>query len=305
MLAGVMLGTGMTLERTDFTNILTSSQQRTSIPIGVLCQFLLMPLSASIIGRTFLLPYIDPITKAHAGKHLFLGLVLVGCSPGGTASNLVSLIAGADVALSVLLTACSTVLASVVTPLLTKFIVGSAVPVSGMALCAACAKVVLAPVAGGVMLNEYLPRLCKWVSRWTPFASVVLVSLICGGVVANNASMWMGNPVVPGVLSLPALILLTVIVTHSLGFAAGYLVPKHVFKFPERTARTISIETGMQNSALAVVLAKSIGADPISYLPGALSATAHSCLGSGLAAFWRVLDSRKEKDVDGGSSSAE
>jgi len=83
--------------------------------------------------------------------------------------------------------------------------------------------------------------------------------------------------------------------THSLGFAAGYLVPKKVFGFSERTARTISIETGMQNSALAVVLARSIGADPISYLPGALSATAHSCLGSALAAYWRVVDSRTTK----------
>ncbi len=71
------------------------------------------------------------------------------------------------------------------------------------------------------------------------------------------------------------------------------MVPKHAFGFSERTARTISIETGMQNSALAVVLAKSMGADPLSYLPGALSATVHSCLGSGLAAFWRVIDSRK------------
>ena len=73
------------------------------------------------------------------------------------------------------------------------------------------------------------------------------------------------------------------------------MVPKKVFRFSERTARTISIETGMQNSALAVVLAKSIGADQISYLPGALSATAHSCLGSALAAYWRVLDSRTTK----------
>lgn len=78
--------------------------------------------------------------------------------------------------------------------------------------------------------------------------------------------------------------------THSLGFAAGYIVPKYTLGFSEQTARTISIETGMQNSALAVVLAKSIGADPLSYLPGALSATAHSCLGSALAAFWRMVD---------------
>mmetsp|Transcript_6442 Transcript_6442/g.13597 ORF Transcript_6442/g.13597 Transcript_6442/m.13597 type:complete len:430 (+) Transcript_6442:77-1366(+) len=300
MLAGVMLGTGMTLEKSDFGTILTNKQQRKSIPIGVLCQFVLMPLSASIIGRALLLPYHDPATMAHVGKHLFLGLVLVGCSPGGTASNLVSLIAGADVALSVLLTTCSTILASVVTPLLTKFIVGSAIPVSGKALMLATAKVVLLPVALGVFLNEYFPKLCQQVSRWTPFASVVLVSLICGGVVSNNAAMWTTGSAAAvaggGALSLPMLILLAVVLTHTLGFTAGYLVPKKVFGLPERTARTVSIETGMQNSALAVVLAKSIGADPLSYLPGALSATAHSVIGSGLAAFWRLMDSRKKTD---------
>mmetsp|Transcript_21819 Transcript_21819/g.31239 ORF Transcript_21819/g.31239 Transcript_21819/m.31239 type:complete len:430 (+) Transcript_21819:110-1399(+) len=299
MLAGVMLGTGMTLEKSDFGTILTNQQQRKSIPIGVLCQFMLMPLSASIIGRALLLPYHDPVTMVNVGKHLFLGLVLVGCSPGGTASNLVSLIAGADVALSVLLTTCSTILASVVTPLLTKFIVGSAIPVSGKALMVATARVVLLPVALGVFLNEYFPKLCQQVSRWTPFASVVLVSLICGGVVSNNAAMWTTSGsaaavAAGGALSLPMLILLAVVLTHALGFTAGYLVPKKVFGLPERTARTVSIETGMQNSALAVVLAKSIGADPLSYLPGALSATAHSCIGSGLAAFWRFVDSRKK-----------
>ena len=182
----------------------------------------------------------------HLGKHLFLGLVLVGCSPGGTASNLVSLIAGADVALSVLLTACSTVLAAAVTPLLTKLIVGSAVNVSGIALCVACAKVVLAPVALGVTLNELVPKLCisvsllvlhyyaRWldshlkesfaqISRWTPFASVILVSLICGGVVANNSAMWMASTASGGLSSLPALILLSVIIVSFLLHLFGYM----------------------------------------------------------------------------------
>ncbi|KAL7476396.1 hypothetical protein ACHAW6_002262 [Cyclotella cf. meneghiniana] len=291
MLAGVMLGTGMTLERADFTNILACPSRRTSIPLGVLCQFILMPLSAAMIGRTFLLPHGEPL-----GKHLFLGLVLVGCSPGGTASNLVSLIAGADVALSVLLTACSTVLASVVTPLLTKWILGSTVAVSGRSLCLATAKVVLAPVTLGVILNETMPKLSRWISRFTPFASVLLVGLICGGVVANNAAMMVGTKA--GAPSLPGLVLASVIATHALGFAAGYSVP-HSLGFSETTSRTISIETGMQNSALAVVLAKSIGADPLSCLPGAVSATVHSCLGSGLAAFWRMRDSRKRKRMNG------
>jgi len=322
MLSAVMLGTGMTLQRSDFTSLLSSKSQRSSIPLGVGCQFILMPLSACIVGRTLLLHYVDPISGVQLGKHLFLGLVLVGCSPGGTASNLVTLIAGADVALSVILTACSTILASAATPLLTKLIVGNAIPVSGLALCAACAKVVLAPVTLGVMLNEYLPRVCKTVSRWTPFESVLLVSLICGGVVSNNSgmmSMGMTNAAAAaaatttstsfllsgggGMLSsLPVRILLSVILTHTFGFMAGYFVPKRIFGYSERTSRTISIETGMQNSALAIVLAKSMGADPLSYLPGALSATAHSCLGSGLATFWRIIDYRNNLSKKEGST---
>ena len=194
-----------------------------------------------------------------------------------------------------LLTACSTVLASVITPVLTKLIVGSTISVSGKSLCLATAKVVLAPVIFGVIINEKLPKLSRWVSRFTPFASVLLVSLICGGVVANNSAMMLGilGGSVTGALSLPGLVLISVILTHTLGFAAGYTVPR-LIGYPEKTSRTISIETGMQNSALAVVLAKSIGADPLSYLPGALSATAHSCLGSALAAFWRLRDYGKE-----------
>ena len=87
---------------------------------------------------------------------------------------------------------------------------------------------------------------------------------------------------------------------HSVGFLVGYLVPRRGLGFGERTSRTISIETGMQNSALAVVLARSIGAPPIASLPGALSATAHSCMGSILAAYWRGVDKRNGK-VEGGN----
>ena len=247
-----------------------------------------MPLTAFAVGRNLLLN-LDPVL----GPALFLGLTLVGCSPGGTASNLVSLIAGADVALSVLLTACSTILASGVTPLLVKLLVGSAVEVSGMALCEATARVVLLPVILGMILNAKAPSLARALSRFTPFASVVLVALICGGVVAQNASSVLS--VGSGAGSLLPTIVASVISLHSIGFLAGYAVPRWGVRYSAKTSRTISIETGMQNSALAVVLARSIGADPLASLPGALSATAHSCLGSLLAAFWRLEDSRKKQ----------
>ncbi|KAI2490481.1 SBF-like CPA transporter family (DUF4137) [Fragilaria crotonensis] len=146
MLAFVMIGMGMTLEKKDFEDVI--SENWSAVPFGVLCQFGIMPSAAWLVGRALLLP-IDP--------SLYLGLALVGCSPGGTASNLVSLIAGANVALSVLLTACSTILAAVLTPLLVKILVGETeLVVSGRALCFATAKVVLGPVLIGMLLNAKL-----------------------------------------------------------------------------------------------------------------------------------------------------
>ena len=101
MLSGVMIGMGMTLETKDFEKVIID--QKFIVPIGVICQFVIMPILACALGKAFILP-ID--------KALYLGFVLIGCVPGGTASNLVSLIAGADVALSVVLTSISTILAS-------------------------------------------------------------------------------------------------------------------------------------------------------------------------------------------------
>lgn len=118
-----------------------------------------------------------------------------------------------------------------------------------------------------------------------------------GGVVAENAKLLFSTTASGGAGLLP-LIVSSVLGLHTMGFIAGYLVPRKFLKFGERTSRTISIETGMQNSALAVVLARSIGASSIASLPGALSATAHSCMGSILAAYWRGADKRGDDKVE-------
>jgi bile acid:Na+ symporter, BASS family len=311
MLASVMCGTGLTLQKKDFTNVMVDDGG--AIPLGVACQYLIMPFTAFLVGRTILLSnHHNNLMVGHAaashGPALFLGLLLVGCSPGGTASNLVSLIAQANVALSVLLTSVSTILAAVVTPLLVRFflsVVGASsssstaattaastataavvpISVSGWTLCAATAKVVLAPVLLGMFVNAKAPNLSQRVSRFTPFSSVVLVALICGGVVAQNAALLRHH------LNLLPPIVVSVVLLHTIGFAMGYWIPRRVFQTSDQTARTISIETGMQNSALAVVLARSIPtAGPLACVPGALSATVHSCLGSLLAAYWRRKD---------------
>ena len=274
MLALVMVGMGMTLEKKDFTGVLCKSWS--SLPFGVICQYGIMPLAAWFVGRHFLLP-VDPA--------LFLGLVLVGCSPGGTASNLVTLIAGANVALSVLLTACSTFLAAAMTPLLVNFLMGGTkIMVNKANLFLATGRVVLAPVLLGMLLNAKVPRLSKILSTYTLFASVLLVAAICGSVVARNAVT------IQTVGSLLPTILKAIVLTHTIGFLVGYVFPKYVGGYEETTAQTISIETGMQNSALAVVLAQSMGAPAIAALPGAISAVTHSCLGSMLAAYWRKVN---------------
>jgi BASS family bile acid:Na+ symporter len=143
-----------------------------------------------------------------------------------------------------------------------------------------------------MLVNAKAPNLSKKVSRFTPFASVLLVSMICGGVVSQNASLLLESAHI-----LPRIIV-SVVSLHCIGFLSGYFVPKWGLNFSEQTSRTISIETGMQNSALAVVLARSIGADPVASLPGALSATVHSCLGSMLAAFWRIRSNRNSRKQD-------
>ena len=173
MLSAVMMAMWMTLKTEDFTRLLNNKISSThndndnvqtslaAIQAGISCQDIIMPLAAFLIGLATLLP---------KRPTAFLGLVLVGCSPGGTASNLVALIAKADVALSVILTSVSTLMASVLTPLLVKTLVGSAVSISGWTLCKATAQVVLLPVALGMLINEKLPGLADVVGRYASFA---------------------------------------------------------------------------------------------------------------------------------------
>ena len=322
LLALVMFGTGLTLQQNDFRQIWETKTNRYSVVLGVLCQFIIMPSTAYIVGRFFFLSHLFLPTGNDIASALFLGLCFVGCSPGGTASNVVTYIANANVALSVVLTSCSTFAAVVVTPLLIQLLLrntiygstsirttgstataASSIQISGWSLCTSTAKVVLLPIIMGMIFKTRLPAMTKTLCRFTPFLSVLFVSMICGGVVAQTAapllSSGMGthNGLFPIILS-------SVLLLHIIGFLAGYIVPKVMLTKNdgnkesmttnyELTARTISIEVGMQNSALAVVLARSIpNLHPMACLPGAISATVHSCLGSILAAIWRWQSSQ-------------
>ena len=254
--------------------------------VGFALQYSVMPLCA--------LAAVHATGLAAASPALAAGVLLTGVCPGGTASNIVSFIAGADVPLSVLMTCASTLAACALTPALAGLLLGTVVPVDAAAMLASTLKVVTFPVLAGVALSAALPE-GNFKARLTadvmPLLAVAAVALICGNVVAQSASALRGFS-----FDLAARLLLAVTALHAGGFALGYALPKSGLGYEETASRTIAIEVGMQNSALGAVLARAHLADPLSAVPCAVSATVHSILGSTLAALWRARDRDRGRD---------
>lgn len=263
-LAVIMLGMGVTLTFDDFRRV---ARRPGLVAIGFVAQFLIMPSLGWSLAKIF-----------HLEPALAVGLILVACCPGGTASNVVTYIARADVALSVLMTMCSTFGAVIMTPTLTTWLAGSYVPVDFWSLLLGTLKVVIAPVVAGVLLNHFAPRLVRAINPVAPLVSVIFIALICGGIIARNA----------GPLKETAGVLFAAVsLLHAGGFGLGYLFAK-VCRCHRTARQTISIEVGMQNSGLGAALAqKNFAALPAATLPAAISATLHSVIGSLLAVYWR------------------
>lgn len=258
----IMLGMGLTLEFSDFSRVL-----RAPAPIGwgVLLQYTVMPMLGWAMGYLFSLP--TPFA---------VGLVLVCCCPGGTASNVIAYLAKADVALSVSMTAFSTMLAALSTPLLTAWIVGSRVDVDGWGLFLSTAKVVLLPVAVGLFMRRYLPRLTDRLLPIAPAAAVLMIAAIVAAILGAQKD---------AVLDSGFSLLGAVVTTHTLGFLMGYLLAAWG-SGDASIARTTAIEVGMQNSGLAAVLAQAHFANPLTAIPSAISAITHCIIGSACAAWW-------------------
>lgn len=269
-LAVVMLGMGMTLAPADFARV---TSRPGAVFAGFIAQFAIMPTAAWSLATLLDLP--TPFA---------VGLILVGCCPGGTASNVVTYIAKADVALSVTMTTCSTLAAVILTPLLTSFLAGHLVEVDAFKLFLDTLQVVVAPVALGIFLNRFAPTVVTRVTPVAPLVSVLAVALICGSIIGQNAKAVQDS----GLSLLTAVVLL-----HATGFGVGYAFARMV-RFPEIVARTVSIETGMQNSGLGAVLANNnFPTEPLTAVPCAISALVHSVLGSLLAGLWRLWPPRE------------
>jgi BASS family bile acid:Na+ symporter len=261
LLGIVMFGMGLTLTPTSFAEVLSRPRL---VAIGVGLQFGAMPLAAWLIGHALGLP-----------PALLTGLVLVGACPGGTASNVICYLARGDVALSITLTTVSTLVAVLLTPALTWLYVGQTVPVPVVAMLWSICKIVLLPVAGGVLINRVAHDRLGPARQVFPLVSVMAIVLIIAAIVALNVDN----------LARIGLAVTAAVMLHNLaGLALGYGISR-LLGCDRRAARTVAIEVGMQNSGLGVALAvKYFSA--MAAMPGALFSVWHNLSGSLLASWW-------------------
>jgi len=257
----IMLGMGITLSVNSFLAVL---KRPSAVFLGTLMQYTVMPLIAWIVCLVLKLP-----------SDLAAGVILLGCCPGGTASNVISYLAKADVALSIVLTSVSTLIAFLATPFLTWVLIGQSVEVDVMGMLVSVVKVVIVPVVLGLVINYFFEKQISAIKEVFPAISAAAIVIIIAVIIGtNSANLGKSGP----------LVLLAVILHNGLGLAGGYGVSK-VLGFSETEARTIAIEVGMQNSGLSVALAiKHFTA--VAALPGAIFSIWHNLSGAFLAGHW-------------------
>ncbi|GLT97043.1 hypothetical protein SLE2022_146290 [Rubroshorea leprosula] len=284
----IMLAMGVTLELRDLIGLF--KHRPLSILFGFIAQYAIMPALGLIISKILGLP-----------PSLSVGLILLGCCPGGTASNVVTLIARGDVPLSIVMTVCTTLGAVFLTPVLTKILAGTYVPVDAVKLSISTLQVVVVPVLLGSCIQNIFPAAVKIVIPFAPLLAVLTSSLLACSVFSENVVRLRSSIVSAPSTSDPSfslqsifsgelgLVILSVLLLHFFGFFVGYFSAAiSGFKEPQR--RAISIEIGMQNSSLGVVLATSHFASPLVALPPAMSAVLMNIMGSSLGFIWRYVD---------------
>lgn len=270
----IMLTMGMTLSADDFKILL---KRPLDIGIGTFAQYFFMPLIAICLVHVLHLP-----------KEIAIGLILVGCCPGGVSSNIMSFLCKGDVAFSVGMTAVSTLLAPVMTPMLVYFLANESVNVDVWGMFQSVLIVTILPVITGVALNyifrnnEKFTEICKIM----PGLSVIGLACIVGGVVSHFGSTFIKSGVV---------IFIAAFLHNLTGYIAGWTMGV-ITKMPEAKKRTISIEVGMQNAGLATVLAtKHFALIPEAAIISAVSCVWHSISGTILANIFVLKDKYMSK----------
>jgi len=255
LLGIVMFGMGMTLRFEDFKLVF---QRPKDVLVGAVAQFTIMPGLAWLLATLFQLP-----------PELAVGVILVGTCPGGTSSNVMTYLARGDVPLSVSMTMTTTILAPVVTPLLTWWLAGAWIEISLAAMMISIVQVVVVPIVLGIVINKLFGDFVRRAIKLLPLISVIAIVLIVGGVVSVSSQQIMQT----------GLLIMAVVMLHNLlGYALGFAVAK-ALRMNLAKSKAISIEVGMQNSGLASSLAlMHFGA--AAAIPGAVFSVWHNISGS-------------------------
>lgn len=260
LLGLVMFGMGLTLNLDDFKVVFSRPKD---VVAGCVAQFTIMPLLAWTLARVFQLD-----------NALALGVILVGCCPGGTASNVITYLAKGDLALSVGMTGVSTILAPLLTPLLTWMLAGERVEVDVLSMLLSILWVVILPIVAGFIIKKILPKNTQKTVAYLPAFSTIVIAVIVMVVIAHNAEKLMQGSWV---------VIIVILLHNGCGLALGFLIG--CLLGMERKKRVaVSIEVGMQNSGLASSLATMhFAAYPMATIPGALFSVWHNISGALLA----------------------
>ena len=260
LLGGVMFGMGLTLNLSDFRVVFSRPKD---VIIGCLAQFTVMPLLAWGLSRVFALD-----------DALALGVVLVGCCPGGTASNVMTYLAKGDLALSVGMTGVSTLLAPLLTPLLTFLLAGERVDVKVASMFLSILWVVILPIVLGFVIKRLFPKFTKSAVEYLPaFSSLAIIAIVGIVISASSEKLLAGG----------LLIVLVVVLHNLLGLGVGYGIGS-LLRMSSPKRKAISIEVGMQNSGLASSLANMhFAAYPMAIIPGAVFSVWHNLSGAVVA----------------------
>ncbi|KAB0539237.1 BASS family bile acid:Na+ symporter [Pseudochrobactrum saccharolyticum] len=268
LLGIIMFGMGLTLSLDDFREVV---RRPVDVGIGVASQFLIMPLLAVLLTK------IIPMSPEVAA-----GVILVGCCPGGTSSNVMTYLGKGDVALSVACTSVTTLAAPLVTPFLVWFFASQFLPVDAMAMFMSIVKVILVPLALGVLAQKLIPGIVKSAVPVLPLVSVTGIVLIVAAVVAGSK----------GAIATSGLLIFVVVVLHNgIGYMLGFIAAKLTgMSLAKRKA--IAVEVGMQNSGLGAALANA-HFSPLAAVPSAIFSVWHNISGALLANYFARMKDDK------------
>ena len=263
----IMFGMGTTMSLKNFIDVLKMPY---AVLAGIIAQFSIMPL----VGFTLALIATNTFGVS---KEIAAGIILIGCSPCGLASDVMNFIAGNNLALSITLTASATIIAPVVTPLLMKLLAGTMVPIDFFQMMFTIIKIIIIPLTFGLTFHHFAYGKVKWLDRSLPKLSMAGIAVIIVVITANGRE---------GLMLVGPLLIAMAIIHNGFGYILGYWLCRLVFRLDKRSCRTIAIDVGLQNGGLASGIALQMGKIDTMGLFSAIFGAWMNISGSSLANWW-------------------